>query len=122
MTDQDPTPPSAEVPDPDAVAEALKRYWRANVAIMTVLLTIWAIVGLGCGILFADVLNQYKLSGYPLGFWFAQQGSIMTFVLLILTYCILLNRLDKRHHDELEQIEKISENTSGGNSGGGGAA
>ena len=105
MTDQD-QPSSA--PDPDAVAAALKRYWRSNVTIMAVLLTIWAIVGLGCGILFADTLNQYRLGGYPLGFWFAQQGSIMVFVLLILTYCILLNRLDKRHHDELEAIEKQS--------------
>lgn len=108
MTDQDPTTPSAPVSDPDAVAAALKRYWRSNVTIMAVLLTIWAIVGLGCGILFADALNQYRIGGYPLGFWFAQQGSIMVFVLIILTYCILLNRLDKRHHDELEQIGKQS--------------
>ena len=89
-----------------AEAEALKRYWRANVTIMSVLLTIWAIVGLGCGILFADTLNQFKLGGYPLGFWFAQQGSIMVFVLIILVYCILLNRLDNKHRDELEKIEQ----------------
>jgi putative solute:sodium symporter small subunit len=105
MTDQAPPTPSATS---EAEAAALKRYWRSNVTIMTVLLTIWAIVGLGCGILFADKLNQFQLAGYPLGFWFAQQGSIMTFVLIILTYCILLNRLDKRHHNELEQIGKQS--------------
>lgn len=106
MTDQDPStspPPSA---NSAAEAEALKRYWRANVTIMAVLLTIWAIVGLGCGILFAGKLNAFQLGGYPLGFWFAQQGSIMTFVVIILVYCILLNRLDKKHHDELEQINK----------------
>lgn len=80
--------------------------------IMSVLLTIWAIVGLGCGILFADLLNQHKIGGYPLGFWFAQQGSIMTFVVIILVYCILLNRLDKRHQDDLEQIEKANARTS----------
>ena len=114
MTDQEQAPPAPSSGDPDAVAEALKRYWRSNVLIMTVLLTIWAIVGLGCGILFADVLNQYKIGGYPLGFWFAQQGSIMTFVVLILTYCILLNRLDKRHHDELEAIEKKTGSAAGG--------
>lgn len=110
MTDQDQPSTAPSSPDPDAVAAALKRYWRSNVTIMSVLLTIWAIVGLGCGILFADKLNAYNLpgTGYPLGFWFAQQGSIMVFVLIILTYCILLNRLDKRHHDELEQIEKQS--------------
>lgn len=73
---------------------------------MSVLLTIWAIVGLGCGILFADVLNQFKLGGYPLGFWFAQQGSIMTFVIIILVYCILLNRLDNKHQHELEKIKQ----------------
>ena len=122
MTENDP-PASSAAPNPGsgndpAVADALKRYWRTNVTIMAVLLTIWAIVGLGCGILFADVLNQYKLGGYPLGFWFAQQGSIMVFVLIILTYCILLDRLDKRHHSELEQIQR----TSGSTSGGGGAA
>jgi putative solute:sodium symporter small subunit len=105
MTDQTPPPSSAKT---EAEAAALKRYWRANVTIMAVLLTIWAIVGLGCGILFADVLNAYNLpgTGYPLGFWFAQQGSIMVFVLIILTYCILLNRLDNKHHEELEKIEQ----------------
>lgn len=108
MTDQEQASSAPSPADADAVAAALKRYWRSNVIIMSVLLTIWAIVGLGCGILFADVLNQYRFGGYPLGFWFAQQGSIMVFVLLILTYCILLNRLDKRHHNELEQIEKQS--------------
>jgi putative solute:sodium symporter small subunit len=95
----DPAPPAAE-------AEALRRYWRANVIIMSVLLTIWAIVGLGCGILFADALNQFKIGGYPLGFWFAQQGSIMTFVVIILVYCILLNRLDNKHHEALEKIKQ----------------
>ena len=107
MTEQD-TPPSDEpsaASDP-AVAEALRRYWRSNVLIMTALLTVWAIVGLGCGILFADRLNAFQLGGYPLGFWFAQQGSIMTFVVIILVYCILLNRLDNKHHEELERIKK----------------
>lgn len=108
MTDQEQASSAPSSADPDAVAAALKRYWRSNVIIMSVLLTIWAIVGLGCGILFADVLNQYRLGGYPLGFWFAQQGSIMVFVLIILVYCILLNRLDNRHHKELEAIEKQS--------------
>lgn len=69
---------------------------------MAVLLSIWAAVSLGCGILLADVLNAYSLpgTGYPLGFWFAQQGSIVVFVVLILIYCVLLNRLDSRHHAE----------------------
>ena len=106
MTNQEHAATEASSARADAEADALKRYWKANVIIMSVLLTIWAIVGLGCGILFADVLNQFKLGGYPLGFWFAQQGSIMVFVLIILTYCILLNRLDNKHHDELEKIKQ----------------
>lgn len=90
-----------------AVSEALRKYWRTNVYIMTVLLAIWAIVGLGCGVLFADALNKAgNIGGYPMGFWFAQQGSMIVFVLLILIYCVLLNRLDVKHHEELEQLKK----------------
>lgn len=75
---------------------------------MATLTVAWAALGLGCGVLFADVLNQYQLpgTGYPLGFWFAQQGSIIAFVLIILTYCVLMNRLDAKHHGELEELRK----------------
>ena len=88
------------------VHAALDRYWRANVRIMAVLLLIWAGVSFGCGILFADWLNQFYLpgTGFPLGFWFAQQGSIITFVLCILVYCLMMNRLDSKHHDELQAL------------------
>ncbi len=74
---------------------------------MAALLCVWAFVSFGCGILFADLLNQYNLpfTGFPLGFWFAQQGSIVVFVLCILVYCLAMNRLDRRHHKELEAIE-----------------
>ncbi len=91
-----------------AKEELLKRYWRANIRITLSLLAIWAAAGLGCGVLLADWLNQYKLpgTGFPLGFWFAQQGSIIVFVILILVYCMLLNRLDARHHAQLEQLRK----------------
>jgi len=81
-----------------------KQYWRKNLKLMAWLLAIWAIAGLGCGVLFADVLNEFQMYGYPLGFWFAQQGSIMVFVLLILAYCILMNRLDQQHHRDLEAL------------------
>ena len=96
-----------DVTDP-RVAACIDRYWRSNVRIMMILLLIWAAVGLGCGVLFADYLNalNFKLGGFPLGFWFAQQGSIITFVLLILVYCVLLNRLDRKHHDELQQLRR----------------
>ena len=88
------------------VAEAIGRYWRKNIAIMTVLLVIWAAVGLGAGVLFADALNAYSLGGYPLGFWFAQQGSIIVFVVLILVYAVLLNRLDREHHRDLVRLDE----------------
>lgn len=89
-----------------AVHAALDRYWRANLRIMFVLLVIWAGVSFGCGILLADWLNRFRLplTGFPLGFWFAQQGAILVFVLCILAYCILMNRLDRRHHEELERL------------------
>ena len=72
---------------------------------MAVLLLIWAAAGLGAGVLFADTLNAFYLGGYPLGFWFAQQGSIFTFVILIFIYAVLLNRLDKEHHADLEEAQ-----------------
>lgn len=77
----------------------LERYWISNLRIIAVLIPLWAAVSLGCGILFAEWLNHVNLpgTGYPLGFWFAQQGSILAFVLLILVYCILMNRLDAKH-------------------------
>ncbi len=90
------------------VRALLKRYWRKNVIYTIVLLVFWAAAGLGCGVLLADRLNLYKLpgTGFPLGFWFAHQGSIIVFVLLILAYCLLMNRLDTKHHNELEQLRK----------------
>ncbi len=84
---------------------SLDRYWKANVWIMRVLLLIWAAVGLGAGILFADKLNAFSIGGFPLGFWFAQQGSIFVFVVLILVYCITMNKLDAKHHRDVAQIK-----------------
>jgi putative solute:sodium symporter small subunit len=94
-----------------AVQASLRRYWRSNLKLMGVLLVIWAAAGLGAGVLFADFLNEFKLGGYPLGFWFAQQGSIVVFVLVILVYAVALNRLDAKHHAEIEALKK---NAAGG--------
>ncbi len=96
---------AVDVRDP-RVAAAIARYWRKNVRLMAALLGVWALAGLGCGVLFADVLNRFRIGGFPLGFWFAQQGSILVFVLLILIYALALNRLDARHHEELEAIRR----------------
>jgi putative solute:sodium symporter small subunit len=71
-------------------------YWRANIRILTILLSIWFIVSFGGGILFVDQLNQIKLGGFKLGFWIAQQGSIYTFVVLIFVYVRLMNKLDQK--------------------------
>lgn len=88
------------------VADAINRYWRRNIAIMSVLLVVWAAAGLGAGVLWADTLNAWSLGGIPLGFWFAQQGSIIVFVVLILIYALLLNRLDRQHHEELVALRR----------------
>ncbi|WP_374959622.1 DUF4212 domain-containing protein [Gilvibacter sp.] len=74
-----------------------QRYWRTNLKYLSILLLIWFIVSYGCGILFKDFLDQYQIGGFKLGFWFAQQGSIYVFVLLIFVYVALMNRLDKKY-------------------------
>ncbi len=73
----------------------LKEYWKKNIRILSILLVIWFVVSYGCGILFADTLNGISLGGFPLGFWFAQQGAIYVFVILIFVYVKLMNNLDK---------------------------
>ena len=75
-------------------------YWRKNVTCMLVLLAVWFLVSFGCGILFVDQLNEIKLGGFKLGFWFAQQGSIYVFVVLIAIYVVYMNKLDLQFHVE----------------------
>jgi putative solute:sodium symporter small subunit len=74
----------------------LELYWKKNVRTMVGLLAIWAIVSYGCGILFVKPLNTIHIGGFPLGFWFAQQGSIYVFVVLIFAYVFLMRRLDRK--------------------------
>jgi len=71
-------------------------YWKTNLKILFCLLTIWFIVSFGFGILLSDWLDQFRIGGFKLGFWFAQQGSIYVFILLIFTYVFLMGRLDKK--------------------------
>ena len=73
----------------------LKLYWKKNLRYLLILLSIWFAVSYGCGILFAESLNTIKIGGFPLGFWFAQQGSIYVFCILIFVYVSLMNKLDK---------------------------
>ncbi len=77
-------------------------YWKLNLTIVGSLLAIWFIVSFGAGILFSENLDQFEIAGFKLGFWFAQQGSIIIFVFLIVLYCFLMNKLDKRFNVEEE--------------------
>ena len=74
-----------------------RTYWRRNVRLVLILLAVWFVVSYGAGVLFADALNGIRLpgTGFPLGFWFAQQGSIYVFVALIFVYVWRMNRLDR---------------------------
>ena len=72
-------------------------YWKKNIGYVAILLVIWAAVSYGAGILLADPLNRIQVGGFKLGFWFAQQGSIYTFVVLIFVYVRLMNRLDRAY-------------------------
>ena len=74
-----------------------QQYWRANLRYLVILLTVWFVVSYGFGIFFADALNAITFLGFPLGFWFAQQGSIYTFVVLIFVYVVLMNKLDAQY-------------------------
>ncbi len=71
-----------------------QEYWKRNLRLMVTLLVIWFIVSFGFGILLVEQLNAFVFAGFPLGFWFAQQGSIYTFVVLILVYALRMDRLD----------------------------
>ena len=78
-------------------------YWCSNLKIDSILLAIWFLVSFGFGIILSDFLDQFQIAGFKLGFWFAQQGSIYFFVLLIFIYIYLMNKLDKKHKDNLEK-------------------
>ena len=77
-----------------------KEYWNSNLKIVSVLLVIWFLVSFGFGILFSDFLDQFKIGGFKLGFWFAQQGSIYIFVVLIFAYVYLMQKLDEKISQE----------------------
>ena len=77
-------------------------YWKAVLTLIAQVLAVWFFVSFGCGILFADALNSVSIGGYPLGFWFAQQGSMYVFIILIFVYAKLMNNLDRKFnvHEE----------------------
>jgi len=83
--------PSGQVSEAD-----LRAFWRANLRLMAILLAVWALVSFGFGIFFADALNAFTLFGFPLGFWWAQQGAIYVFLVLVFVYVIGMHRLERK--------------------------
>lgn len=80
-----------------------KIYWKKNLKLITILLSVWALVGFGGGIIFAEPLSNVPFFGVSLSFWISQQGAILVFILLILVYAIRMDRLDKEY---LESVKK----------------
>jgi len=77
--------------------EKAKAYWKENIRYVLILMVIWFLVSFGAGILFKDALNEFKMGGFKVGFWFAQQGAMFVFVILIFVYVRLMNKLDKKY-------------------------
>lgn len=74
-----------------------KAYWKENISLLLKLLVVWFVVSFGAGIIFADALNEIQFFGFKLGFWFAQQGAIYVFVVLIFVYMAKMNAMDKKY-------------------------
>ena len=81
--------------DTPATQDTKDAYWKANIGLLIKLMVVWFIVSFGCGILFVEQLNAVTFMGMPLGFWFAQQGSIYVFVALIFVYVIRMNKIER---------------------------
>lgn len=80
----------------DNNSESRKAYWQANIRLMAILLVVWFVISYLCGIVFVDQLNTIRLGGYKLGFWFAQQGSMYGFVVIIFVYARRMTALDRK--------------------------
>ncbi|MFT4861461.1 MAG: putative solute:sodium symporter small subunit [Pseudohongiellaceae bacterium] len=77
-----------------------KSYWKSNLTIVLSLLTIWFFISFVCGILFVDYLDNFRFGGFKLGFWIAQQGSIVVFLILVVAYIWLMDRLDNKYTEQ----------------------
>jgi putative solute:sodium symporter small subunit len=77
--------------------EINKSYWRENLKIVSCLMVVWFFCSFGFGIIFSDTLDQFRVGGFKLGFWFAQQGSIYIFIVLVFAYIHLMNKLDRKY-------------------------
>lgn len=80
-----------------------KEYWKANVRLLIILLSVWLMIWFGFGIILSDFLDKFSIGGFKLGFWFAQQGSIYGFVILIFAYVFAMNRIEKKLNNNKEE-------------------
>jgi putative solute:sodium symporter small subunit len=80
-------------------------YWRANIKVLLILVGVWFFASFGMGIIVVDFLDEFAFMGFPFGFWMAQQGSIVVFLIIIAIYAIVMNRMDKRHGVEEDDVE-----------------
>ena len=80
-----------------------KDYWKANIRLLIILLSVWFMIWFGFGIILSDFLDQFSIGGFKLGFWFAQQGSIYGFVILIFVYVFAMNRIEKKLNNDQEE-------------------
>lgn len=78
-------------------------YWRANLKLLAMLMSIWFACSFGAGILFRDFLDRFVIGGYPLGFWFAQQGAIYVFLALIIVYVAAMRRLEHKYRYDQDE-------------------
>ena len=83
--------------DDQKTHEKQDAYWSDNLRLLGILMSIWFIVSFGAGILFRSWLDQFSIGGYPLGFWFAQQGSIYVFIILIFVYTIRMRAIERKY-------------------------
>ena len=84
-------------------------YWKSNIKIVLALLSIWFFISFGCGILLVDFLDQFRLGGFKLGFWIAQQGAILVFVALVYAYIYLMDKLDEEYNLKSLSQEKLNQ-------------
>tara|TARA_X000000368_G_C22904150_1_gene655499 strand:- start:386 stop:643 length:258 start_codon:yes stop_codon:yes gene_type:complete len=80
-----------------------KEYWKANIRLLIILLSVWLMIWFGFGIILSDFLDKFSIGGFKLGFWFAQQGSIYGFVILIFAYVFAMNRIEKKLNNNKEE-------------------
>lgn len=94
------------------ITERRHAYWRKNLQVLATLLSVWFIVSFGCGILLADYLDQFRIKGFKLGFWFGHQGSIVIFVILIVIYAKWMNAVDREFGVEEADTDKSKKEPS----------